>query len=120
MAMNSGIIGIVESEVIFVAIDGEVGYNGQPCGVIVAKTMALAHSAATKVDITYERMQIDRPIIPSLHHWREKYELSSCEDNTVYCFPANCESERPLVGQGKKIKGIHLKRIRNSSALVLL
>lgn len=105
MIVNSGIIGINESEVIFLEIDGEVQYYGQPCGFIVAHTMALAHSAAKKVDIQYERTQINRPIIPSLRHWREKYQLSSCKDSTEYRIPANCEEERPLVGQEKKIKG---------------
>lgn len=105
MPLNAGLVGIAENEVIFVSIDSEVEYYGQPCGMIVAKTMALAHSAAAKVKITYERTQIDRPIIPSLRHWRENNELSSCTDTHEHIIPANQTMAKLLVGEEKKIKG---------------
>lgn len=105
MAVNSGIVGITENEVIFVPIDSEVEFFGQPCGLIVAKSMALANSAATKVEITYEKMQIDRPIIPTLHHWRENNEMSACTDTQEYRIPANQKLAVSMVGQEKKIKG---------------
>lgn len=105
MPLNSGVIGIMENEVIFIPIDSEVEFYGQPCGMIVAKTMALANSAATKVEITYEKTEIDRPIIPSLHHWRENNELSACKDTREHIIPANQKLVKPLVGEEMKFKG---------------
>lgn len=105
MPLNSTLIGVFESEFIFVPIDSEVEYYGQPCGMIVAKTMALAHSAAAKVEITYERTQLDRPIIPSLRHWREYNKLSACPDTHAHIIPANQTMVPPLVGVEKNIKG---------------
>lgn len=109
MPVNCGIIGIAENEMIFVELNSEVQYNGQPCGLIVAKTMAVAHSAVKKVEITYEKPQVDRPIIPSLKHWRKKYALSACNDSKDYSFAPNCDLTAPLVGEQKKIKGFSLK-----------
>lgn len=105
MPMNAGIVGIAENEPIFLDIETEVQYNGQPCGMIVAKTMALAHSVANKVEITYQKTQLDRPIIPSLKHWRQRYKLSACNDSTDYHFAPNCKLGTPLVGQEKRIRG---------------
>lgn len=105
MPLNLTLVCVFENEVIFVPIDSEVEYYGQPCGMIVAKTMALAHSAATKVEITYERTQFDRPIISSLRHWRENNKLSSCTNTHEHIIPANEIMIKPLVGEEKKIKG---------------
>lgn len=66
---------ISQSEMIFVELDTEVAFYGQPCGVIVAKTMALANLAAAHVEIMYEQMQQQRsPIIPSIYDWIEADE----------------------------------------------
>ncbi|KAJ6644053.1 Xanthine dehydrogenase [Pseudolycoriella hygida] len=47
------LFGVVEEEEIFVGQDSEILFYGQPAGVILADTMDLANSAATKVKITY-------------------------------------------------------------------
>lgn len=68
MAITS--VTITEPEVIFIELDAEVLFYGQPCGVIVAKTLALANSAAASVEIIYEKSNEQRPIVPSISHWR--------------------------------------------------
>lgn len=40
-------------EEIFVGVDSEIKFFGQPAGIVLAETMALANYAATKVKITY-------------------------------------------------------------------
>lgn len=40
-------------EEIFVGVDSEIKYFGQPIGIVLAETMALANYAATKVQIIY-------------------------------------------------------------------
>lgn len=47
------LFGIDEEEEIFVGQDSEILFHGQPAGVILADTFALANSAASKVKITY-------------------------------------------------------------------
>lgn len=47
------LLGIVEEEKIFVEHKGEVLFYGQPVGIILADTSALANVAATKVTISY-------------------------------------------------------------------
>lgn len=103
--VNSGILGITENEVIFVPIDSEVEFFGQPCGMILAKTMDLANSSVKKVEVTYEKSQIDRLIIPSLRHWRENNQLSAWKDKREHWIPANQKMSAPLLGSEKKIKG---------------
>lgn len=109
MPVNCGVLFVVETEPIFLAIDAQVQFNGQPCGLIVAKTMALANLAATKVEITYEKMDIYRPIIPSLRHWRQKNkELNTCTAGVhvqQFRIPSNQQFTMPLVGQEMHIKG---------------
>lgn len=111
MPVNCGVLFVVETEPIFLAIDAQVQFNGQPCGLIVAKTMALANSAAAKVEITYEKMEIHRPIIPSLRHWRQKNdELNVCTAGMhvqKFKIPPNQQSTMPLIGQEMQIKGKH-------------
>ncbi|XP_037042497.1 xanthine dehydrogenase-like [Bradysia coprophila] len=46
-------IGIVEEEKIFIEHKGEVLFHGQPVGIILAETFALANLAATKVKVSY-------------------------------------------------------------------
>lgn len=110
MPLNSGfmMLGIIENEVIFVPIDSEVEFYGQPCGIIVAKTMELANLATTKVNITYEKVQINRPIIPSVRLWCENMKLRAFENSAEYQIPANQQLNVSLIGQEKKIKGIKL------------
>lgn len=108
MPVNCGVLFVVETEPIFLAIDAQVQFNGQPCGLIVAKTMALANLAATKVEITYEKMEIHRPIIPSLRHWRKRNDqLNTSTGVHVQKFriPSNQKLTMPLIGQEMQIKG---------------
>lgn len=100
---------ITESEKIFVELDGEVLFYGQPCGVIVAKTLALANSAAASVEIVYEKSKQNshRPIIPSISHWRTLDDRNdACEMRTehFHLFPKQ-ESESFAFEDSKKIKG---------------
>lgn len=109
MPVNCGVLFVVETEPIFLAIDAQVQFNGQPCGLIVAKTMALANLAATKVVITYEKMEIHRPIIPSLRHWRKRNDkLNTCTAGVhvqKFRIPSNQKLTMPLIGQEMQIKG---------------
>lgn len=112
MPVNCGVALVVENEPIFLAIDAQVQFYGQPCGLIVARTMAIANLAATKVEITYEKTQVNRPIIPSLRHWRQTNgsEMNKSESNArkntqkIRILP-NQKKVMPLVGQEMKIKG---------------
>lgn len=53
---------IVEDEEIFVSIDSRILYYGQPCGMILANSMALANYAATQVKITYKKVKDKEPL----------------------------------------------------------
>lgn len=44
-----------QAEEIFVGHDSEILFHGQPAGIILADTFALANYAATKVKIIYEK-----------------------------------------------------------------
>lgn len=46
-------MGIVDDEEIFIGENSEIHFNGQPAGLILADTFALANSAASKVKLTY-------------------------------------------------------------------
>lgn len=50
-------LGVVEDEEIFVGLDSMIQYHGQPCGLILANSMALANYAATQVKITYKKVK---------------------------------------------------------------
>lgn len=85
----------------------EVAFHGQPCGIILAKTMALAHSAAKHVELEYQRAAVSRPVYPSIFHWREHNDLSACQDSTVITLPPNQQSKEQIpLEQQKKLKGI--------------
>ena len=112
MPVNCGVFLVVEKEPIFLAVEAQVQFYGQPCGLIVARTMAIANSAATKVEITYEKTQVNRPIIPSLQHWRQtngskmnKNESNARKNTQEFRIPPNQKKAMPLVGQEMKIKG---------------
>lgn len=105
MPVNAGVFGITENELIFLEIDSEVLFHGQPCGMIVAKTMAIANMAATHVEIVYQKLENDRPIVASIFHWREKNELSACKDTKTKVLPPNTYEKTKCLGEQKQIKG---------------
>lgn len=49
--------GFLEDEQIFIDLDQKILYNGQPCGMIVANSMALAYYAASQVKVTYKKIR---------------------------------------------------------------
>lgn len=55
--------GMLEDEVIFVEIGSTIQFNGQPCGMIVANSMALANYAASQVKITYKKIRGKEPLV---------------------------------------------------------
>lgn len=56
-------LGIVEDEEIFVGVDSMIQYHGQPCGLILANSMALANFAASQVKITYKKVKGKRQLV---------------------------------------------------------
>lgn len=96
-----------EEEAIFIDIDKEVAFHGQPCGVIVAKTMALANFAATQVDIVYEKIPVQRPIIPSIQEWlkMKKPQENIVESEKIIMTPNHDQGFIALGGE-KKIEGM--------------
>lgn len=107
IVVTPGVPEISQSEMIFVEIDTEVAFYGQPCGVIVAKTMALANSAAAHVEIMYEQMQQQRPpIVPSIYDWIEADEREVFHaDNEENRLPPNQSSPFFEFGSHKRIRG---------------
>lgn len=105
MPTNAEVVGINENEVIFVDIDMEVAFHGQPCGIILAKSMAIANSATAHVDIMYEKPQSERSINPTIFHWREKNKLSACNDTEVFTMNPNEKSKPSNLGDEKILKG---------------
>lgn len=105
--VTPGVAEITETEVIFVELDTEVAFYGQPCGVIVANTMALANTAAAHIEIMYEQMQQQRsPIIPSIFEWikadnREVYKANNVQNR----LPPNQGSPWITIGSHKRFKG---------------
>lgn len=105
-----GFIGIKGDEVIFVELDKNVEFYGQPCGVIIAKTMALANSAAAHVEIVYEKSLEQRPIIPSIREWCEQNKPSrNIAEFEEFILPPNQEQEFEILGGEKKIQGIRIQ-----------
>lgn len=105
MTRNAGLIGIEENEEIFLSLNSEVLYFGQPCGIIVANTMALANLAAKKVEIQYEKIENPKPIVSSLSHWIEQNRSKSIENTTVFKFSPTKSRDSHLIGAKKNIKG---------------
>lgn len=106
MPVNSGVMGIDENEVIFLEVDSEVAFHGQPCGMIVARTMDIANMATKYVEIVYQKMEINRPIYPSVFHWRESNEPNTCKDFKHYEFAPNTTKCEKMLGDQKIFKGI--------------
>lgn len=102
-----------ESEMIFVELDAEVLFYGQPCGMVVATTLALANSVVNLVEIVYEKPQQQqehrRPIVPTIAHWRAIGDRqSACEMSTEnFLFFPNCEP-KPICGATKEVKGMKI------------
>lgn len=67
-----GAFGSLNVEEIFLSKEKPVLYNGQPVGIILAETFALANKAAKKVKISYKKPETKTPIITSLHDAHEK------------------------------------------------
>lgn len=51
-----------EDEEILVGADSQILYHGQPCGIILANSMALANFAASQVKITYKKVKGQKPM----------------------------------------------------------
>lgn len=81
-------------------------YYGQPCGVIVAKTMALANLAVDLVEIAYEKSLENRPVCPSVSHWLETNKLRQCENNTESTLLPNQEPDISTIYSPKIIQGM--------------
>lgn len=63
ISIDSSFPGVSEDEKIFLDIGSTVLYNGQPCGMIVARSMELANAAASQVKITYKKLRGKEPLI---------------------------------------------------------
>lgn len=106
---KAGFPEIVEMEAIFVELDTEIAFYGQPCGVIVANTMALAHSAAAHIEIMYEQTQQQQPrppIIPSIFDWIEARDRNLYKaENQLNRLPPNQGSPLFVFGSHQRVKG---------------
>ncbi|KAG4066736.1 hypothetical protein HA402_012803 [Bradysia odoriphaga] len=69
-------------EPIFVDVNSEIEFHGQPCGIIVAKTMNLANLAAKEVEIVYDQLEVTQPIAPTVFHWRDRYNCNAFQAQT--------------------------------------
>lgn len=106
MPTNVGILGVGEKEEIFLSLDSEVLFHGQPCGLILAKTMSIAEAAVEHVEIGYEKMENRKEIIPCLSHWLEKNGNGTCNDSNTYILEPNVDSVNTVPVEGQKtIKG---------------
>lgn len=61
-----GALGSTDAEEIFLSKGSPVLYNGQPVGIILAETFALANKAAKRVKILYKKPENKTPIIATL------------------------------------------------------
>lgn len=106
IAVNAGILGAIELVEVFLSMDSEVLFHGQPCGMILADNQLLAEEASKHVEIRYEKM-VDKKmdIIPSLSHWLEDNKIDDCEDSKLYTIAVNTEEKTAVIGAEKKIIG---------------
>lgn len=95
----------LEDEPIFLGLDSEVQYFGQPVGMIVARTMALANAAAKLVEIQYEKLKKQTEIIPSISHWLKAGKPRECLKSEERVYGPNTPTKYEAVGQAKKITG---------------
>lgn len=71
-ACVTGVFGSANVEEIFLSKNNAVLYNGQPVGIILANSFALANKAAKQVKISYKKPDVKTPIITSLHDAHER------------------------------------------------
>lgn len=104
--MPASIVGAFGSggvEQIFLSEDNPVLYSGQPVGIILADTFALANRAAKKVRISYKNPTVKTPIVTSLHDAHEKkakeryHPISYCKI-TPTVTDLNTENAKKVVG----------------------
>lgn len=106
MPFNSNIFGITEREELFLSMDSEVLFHGQPCGMILAKTMDTALAAADLIEIGYEKLN-SKEIVPCLSHWLECNENVPLAGSLTKIFPPTVDPSEPLVRieNQRKIEG---------------
>lgn len=104
-----------EEEPIFLRLESEVQYFGQPVGVIVARTMDIANAATKLVDVQYERMGIQRQVIPSLSHWLRQGRPSGAFTSEVVVLQANAATKFAAVGQTHKLTGELWRELRSQA-----
>lgn len=85
MSPSSGLLGASVDEELFVGKDSRIQFNGQPCGMIVASRMDLAHSAALKVKITYKKLKVEAvaPLVSSKVAEPTGHSSSSSENEAI-------------------------------------
>lgn len=84
----------------FVGMDSRILYNGQPCGMILANSMALANYAATQVKITYKKVKEKEPFLT---------------DNLLSVIDAVHEETSPNRQQGESINNECIPRLNKST-----
>lgn len=98
-----GAFGSASVEEIFLSKENPILYNGQPVGIVLADTFALANKAAKKVKIAYTKPKVKTPIITSLHDAHEKqakeryHPISYCKI-TPTVTDLNTEKAKKVVG----------------------
>lgn len=94
-------------EPIFVDLNSEVAFYGQPCGVIVAKTMIVANLAAKEVKIAYDNLEPTQPIVPTVFHWRAEDNRNTSKVQTqLFPLPSNQSRMSVKLKHQKMIIGI--------------
>lgn len=103
--VNFNLLLFLEEEPIFLSLDTEVQYFGQPVGMIVASTMDIANAATKHVEIQYERMGVKKQIIPSLSHWMQLGRPKEMYTTEELILNANASKKFEAVDQAHKIQG---------------
>lgn len=104
---KAGLPGISEAEEVFVGVDSEIAYYGQPCAMIVAKSMSLANAAALKVEIVYQTVEADdRKVIATLDDWRKCGKIENSSTKTFIIHDENVSDATSMpIGAVKNISG---------------
>lgn len=113
---NHNFIIFTEDEPIFLDLDSEVQFFGQPAGMIVARTMALANEAAKLVSIQYEKINEEADIIPSLSLWLIADKPRKCVKSEKHIYGPNTSTKYEAIGQAKKIAGESYMESKNRLA----
>lgn len=69
--------------------------------------MALATLAADLVEITYEKSLNNRPICPSISHWKQSNNLQTLKTAHEFVVESNQEPAFGLSDSPKKIQGMN-------------